>query len=270
MTQIIDIRRVEIAPKSLTARVRIAMGAPLMTSEDLEGTTRVYRLLPEIVNHVCLGDVSETFKDVMGDTEVAHLLEHVTVELLAQTNLAGDVTCGRTYAVEDERRTYDVEFPCPDDVLVAGALSSAVWILQWAYTGGGEPEPDVAATVQGLAALVQSLPEPAAPAPAKREYVVVGKEAEALVAELNGEEDASDDAEALDEDAEADVVVEQLVVEEIPAEEKKSAPVTRRHQFAESEVDEMLGAVHKAVEAHTVADDEAVEEEVEEELDPQD
>ena len=229
MTQIIDIRRVEIAPKSLTARVRIAMGAPLMTSEDLEGTTRVYRLLPEIVNHVCLGDVSETFKDVMGDTEVAHLLEHVTVELLAQTNLAGDVTCGRTYAVEDERRTYDVEFPCPDDVLVAGALSSAVWILQWAYTGGGEPEPDVAATVQGLAALVQSLPEPAAPAPAKREYV-----------------------------------------EEIPAEEKKSAPVTRRHQFAESEVDEMLGAVHKAVEAHTVADDEAVEEEVEEELDPQD
>ena len=150
MTQIIDIRRVEIAPKSLTARVRIAMGAPLMTSEDLEGTTRVYRLLPEIVNHVCLGDVSETFKDVMGDTEVAHLLEHVTVELLAQTNLAGDVTCGRTYAVEDERRTYDVEFPCPDDVLVAGALSSAVWILQWAYTGGGEPEPDVAATVQGL------------------------------------------------------------------------------------------------------------------------
>ena len=257
MTQIIDIRRVEIAPKSLTARVRIAMGAPLMTSEDLEGTTRVYRLLPEIVNHVCLGDVSETFKDVMG-------------ELLAQTDLAGDVTCGRTYAVEDERRTYDVEFPCPDDVLVAGALSSAVWILQWAYTGGGEPEPDVAATVQGLAALVQSLPEPAAPAPAKREYVVVGKEAEALVAELNGEEDASDDAEALDEDAEADVVVEQLVVEEIPAEEKKSAPVTRRHQFAESEVDEMLGAVHKAVEAHTVADDEAVEEEVEEELDPQD
>ena len=246
MTQIIDIRRVEIAPKSLTARVRIAMGAPLMTSEDLEGTTRVYRLLPEIVNHVCLGDVSETFKDVMGDTEVAHLLEHVTVELLAQTNLAGDVTCGRTYAVEDERRTYDVEFPCPDDVLVAGALSSAVWILQWAYTGGGEPEPDVAATVQGLAALVQSLPEPAAPAPAKREYVVVGKEAEALVAELNGEEDASDDAEALDEDAEADVVVEQLVVEEIPAEEKKSAPVTRRHQFAESEVDEMLGARGRA------------------------
>jgi hypothetical protein len=180
MAQLIDIRRVEVGPKNLTARIRVAMSAPLMTSDDLEGTTRVYRLLPHIIDHVCLGDGGETFKDVMGDTEIAHLLEHVTVELLAQTDIAGDVPCGRTFTVTDELRTYDIELSCPDDVLVAGALSSAVWILQWAYSGGGDPVPDIDATVQGLVSLVQSLPEPAAPAPTVREYVVDEDEAEEL------------------------------------------------------------------------------------------
>lgn len=183
MAQIIDIRRVEVGPRSLTARVRIATNAPLYTSEDLQGTARVYRLMPHIIEHTCLGDSSETFKDVMGDTEIAHLLEHVTVELLAQSDIAGDISSGRTFAVEDERRTYDVEIACPDDVLVAGALSSAVWILQWAYTDGSDPEPDVEATVKGLVGLVQNLPEPEENAPSVIEYVVSGEEAEALIAE---------------------------------------------------------------------------------------
>ena len=187
MTQLIDIRKVEVGPKYLTARVRVAMSAPLMTSEDLEGTTRVYRLMPHIIEHACLGDAGETFKDVMGDTELAHLLEHVTVEILAQSDIAGDMPCGRTFAVEDELRTYEIEFPCPDDVLVIGALSSAVWVLQWAYTGGGEPAPDIDATVDGLVNLVQSLPIPPAPAPAVREYVVEGDDARAILAELAAE-----------------------------------------------------------------------------------
>lgn len=184
MTQLIDIRRVEVGPRFLTARVRVAMGAPLMTSEDLEGTTRVYRLLPHIVEHVCLGDGGETFRDVMGDTEVAHLLEHVTVELLAQTDVAGDVTVGRTHEVEGELRTYDIEFPCPDDALVVGALSSAVWILQWAYTGGAEPEPNIDATVRGLVDLVDSLLDPEPNPGITDEYVVEGDEARAILEEL--------------------------------------------------------------------------------------
>ncbi len=206
MAQLIDIKRIEIGPKYLTARVRVATAAPLMTSEDLEGTTRIYRLLPHIIEHVCLGDSGETFKDVMGDTEIAHLLEHVTVEILAQTNIAGDVTYGRTFAVEGEPRTYDIEFPCPDDALVIGALSSAAWILQWAFTGGGEPMPDVLATVHGLVGLVESLPEPPQPAPSVREYVVEGEEARAILEELGYfDEPTGDSVAGEDEDQFASV-----------------------------------------------------------------
>ncbi|MBQ9059396.1 MAG: hypothetical protein IJ125_09455 [Atopobiaceae bacterium] len=157
MAQLIDIQRIVVDPKKLTARIRVADSGPLFTDEDLEGTTLVYRLLPHIVEHACMGDGGETFRDVMGATEIAHLLEHVTVELLAQTGIAGEIAVGRTYEVAEEERSYDIELACEDDVLVAGALSSAAWIMQWAFSGGGDPIPDVEAIVSGLVSLTESL-----------------------------------------------------------------------------------------------------------------
>ena len=158
MAQLIDITRVVVGTEYLTATVRIADGAPLMTSEDLEGTTRVYNLLPTIIDHACAGDAGSTFKDCMGDTELAHLLEHVTVELLARSNLTSEVVAGRTWREVAYDRTYSIQLPCVDDVLVAGALSSAIWIMTWAFSGGVGAVPDVDATVQGLVQLVQNLP----------------------------------------------------------------------------------------------------------------
>lgn len=156
MAQPFDIKKVTVGPKNLEAIVELAANAPVMTSEDLEGTTRVWQVMPELRDHVCLGDESGTFGDVMGDTELAHLLEHVTVELLARTDVAGDIACGQTSEVGE--RTYKIVLKCIDDVLVVGALSSAAWIMQWAFSGGGEPVPDVDAIAKGLVELVGSLP----------------------------------------------------------------------------------------------------------------
>lgn len=157
MAQLFDIKKVTVGPKNLEAIVELAANAPVMTSEDLEGTTRVWKVMPELRDHVCLGDESGTFGDVMGDTELAHLLEHVTVELLARTDVAGDIACGQTSEVGE--RAYKIVLKCIDDVLVVGALSSAAWIMQWAFSGGGEPVPDVDAIAKGLVELVGSLPE---------------------------------------------------------------------------------------------------------------
>lgn len=154
MAQLIDITKVAVAPQHFTARVTIANGGPLTTDQDLVGTTHIYNLLPDIIDHACLGDKGATFKDVMGATEVAHLLEHVAIELMARTGIAGDISCGRTWEVTGEPRTYDVQLACPDDVLVASALSSAAWILQWAYSGARDPKPDVDAIVAGIRSLV--------------------------------------------------------------------------------------------------------------------
>ena len=160
MAQLIVIRKVVVGAQYLTATVQVAPDGPFYTSEDLEATTRIYNLMPSIVDQACMGDGGTVFRDVMGDTEVAHLLEHVTIELLARTNLAGDVSVGRTWLVDEPRRLYDVQLACPDDALVAGALSSAVWLVNWAFAGGGAPVPDVDATVAGLVSLVSGLVAP--------------------------------------------------------------------------------------------------------------
>jgi len=158
MAELIEIVRVVVGTEYFTATVRVAEDAPLMTSEDLEGTTRVYNLMPQIINHACMGDAGEIFRDCMGDTEVCHLLEHMTVELLSRTSVATEVIAGRTWRELAYERTYSIQLPCIDDVLVAGALSSAIWIFDWAFTGGTGPVPDVGATVAGLEQLALSLP----------------------------------------------------------------------------------------------------------------
>ena len=160
MAQLFDIKKVTVGPRALTALVELAPSAPLRTSDDPAGTERVRSIMPELADHVCLGDSAPRFRDVIDDTELAHLLEHVSVEILARTDIAGDIACGQTVQVGE--RTFEITLACPDDVLVAGAISSAVWVLQWAYSGGGEPEPDIDATASGLVDLVASLDGPSA------------------------------------------------------------------------------------------------------------
>lgn len=156
MAQLISIKKVVVGPKNLTATVEFSAKAPRLTSEDAEATERVLELLPGLSEHLCLGDADARFGLVAKDTEVAHLLEHVTVELLALTNLAGDVSSGKTSLVDSRRGLYEIILACPDDVLVAASLSSAVWLLNWAYGNQDEADPDINAIVSGLVALIQS------------------------------------------------------------------------------------------------------------------
>lgn len=159
MAHTFNLEKIEIGLDTLSARVRLTPQAPLMTSQDLEATTRIYQLMPHIIEHACLGDVGETFKDCMGDTEVAHLLEHMIVEILAQTRRCGDISTGRTSPCSQDGRSFLIEISCVDDVLCTAALSSALWIVDWAFNGGGEPVPNVAAIVEGIISLVDSLGE---------------------------------------------------------------------------------------------------------------
>lgn len=214
MAQLFDIKKVTVGPKNLEAIVGLAANAPVMTSEDLEGTTRVWQVMPELRDHVCLGDESGVFGDVMGDTELAHLLEHVTVELLARTDVAGDIACGQTSEVGE--RTYKIVLKCVDDVLVVGALSSAAWIMQWAFSGGGEPVPDIDAIAKGLVELVGSLP---------------------AVEEKGAQEPAAEPEPAEDREASSEPAAEDAASEPEPA-----APV-----IDEAEVDAIMAAEPPAV-----------------------
>ena len=202
MAQLISIKKVVVGPKNLTATVEFSAKAPRLTSENAEATERVLELLPGLSEHLCLGDADARFGLVANDTEVAHLLEHVTVELLALTNLAGDVASGKTSLVDSRRGLYEIILACPDDVLVAASLSSAVWLLNWAYGNQDEADPDINAIVSGLVALIQSLdgektdePADSAEPEADAALQVESVEAEDYAAD-NSSEDVADAAAA--------------------------------------------------------------------------
>lgn len=158
MAQLIDITKVEVGPSNLEATLRVIPGAPLMTSEDIEATALVYNVMPHIAEHACTGDAGSQFKDAMGNTEIAHLLEHVAVELMARAGMDGQIVCGRTRGTSDDPRTFVIQLACPDDVLAIAALSSAAWIVDWAFTGGDGPVPDVEAIAGGIARLAGEAP----------------------------------------------------------------------------------------------------------------
>ena len=160
-------------------------GMPLMTSEDIGATARVYYLVPAIAKHLCLGDSGREFQDCMGQTELCHLLEHVTVELMNETGLAGSISCGRTRVSEHDERVFEVELSCPDDALAIGALSSATFMMDWAYLHADQPAPDVDGTVAGLRNLVLGMRAEAE-----------GKDPHEAVAAANGEDVAEDAPEA--------------------------------------------------------------------------
>lgn len=198
MAGLFNILKVTVSEDKICAHVLVNPGMPLMTSEDIEATARVYYLVPAIAKHLCLGDSGREFQDCMGQTELCHLLEHVTVELMNETGLAGNISCGRTRVSEHDERVFEIELSCPDDALVIGALSSATFMMDWAYLHADQPAPDVDGTVAGLRNLVLGMRAEAE-----------GKDPHEAVAAANGEDVAEDAAEGdAPADADADSVVD--------------------------------------------------------------
>lgn len=197
MAGLFNILKVTVSEDKICAHVLVNPGMPLMTSEDIEATARVYYLVPAIAKHLCLGDSGREFQDCMGQTELCHLLEHVSVELMNETGLAGNVSCGRTRVSEHDERVFEIELSCPDDALAIGALSSATFMMDWAYLHADQPAPDVDGTVAGLRNLVLGMRAEAE-----------GKDPHEAVAAANGEDVAED---ATEGDAPADAVVDPVV-----------------------------------------------------------
>lgn len=205
MAGLFNILKVTVSEDKICAHVLVNPGMPLMTSEDIEATARVYYLVPAIAKHLCLGDSGREFQDCMGQTELCHLLEHVTVELMNETGLAGGISCGRTRVSEHDERVFEVELSCPDDALAIGALSSATFMMDWAYLHADQPAPDVEGTVAGLRNLVLGMRAEAE-----------GKDPHEAIAAANAEDGAEGEAPA-DSEPGVEAAAEEAVESE-PAE----------------------------------------------------
>jgi Cyanophycin synthase-like N-terminal domain len=165
----VRIASVTVGPETVEAVLIFDSREPLRTSSFPGLPERALRLLPGLRGHRCDNGIGMTFPDEMADTEVAHLVEHAAVELMA---LSGSPTtlAGRTEwdFPTDGRGVFRVRLDYDDDLVAIGALKEAAGIVSWltgeGLGGGGDagstatatatttPAPDVRAAVVRLRA----------------------------------------------------------------------------------------------------------------------
>lgn len=147
------IESVEVGEGRLEALVRVEEGS-MRTSMAAPGLpVRARTLLPGLARHTCENEAGKSFLVELHDTETAHLLEHVTCELMA---LAGSPRSLRGETswdfARDGRGVFRVRLQFDSDLVALGALKEAVSVVEWLFTDEGAA-PDVGAAAERLRAV---------------------------------------------------------------------------------------------------------------------
>lgn len=147
----LTIERIDVGPERIEALVRVeAAYARTSVADDLAPTA--LELLPGLARHTCENGSAHGIIAELADTETAHLLEHVAVELMA---LAGSPRTLRAATdwdfARDGLHVYRVSLSYDDDLVALGALREGVRIVDW-LTGVAAEKPDVEAIVASLVA----------------------------------------------------------------------------------------------------------------------
>ena len=146
------IRSLTVGPDAVEALVVFDPATPMRTSDLAGAAGRALAALPGLRGHRCDNGRGATFADELADTELAHLLEHAALEVMA---LAGspDTLKGRTTwdSPSDGAGVFRVRLDYDDDLVALGALRVAGELVGWLL--GESPEPDVAAEIARLRSL---------------------------------------------------------------------------------------------------------------------
>ncbi|HEX9093947.1 MAG TPA: hypothetical protein VF902_08185 [Coriobacteriia bacterium] len=149
------IRSVTVGPETVEAVVAFADGEPLRTSEVPDAAARALRALPGLRGHRCDNADGRSFADELSDTELAHLLEHATLEIMAMAG-SPDTLRGETSwdFRADGRGVFRVRVGYDDDLVCLGALKTAAALVN--ALADGAPSADVDAEAAKLRRLRRS------------------------------------------------------------------------------------------------------------------
>lgn len=149
----ISVDRIDVGLTYLEALLTLDVAVPKRTSDVPMLRERALGLLPGLRRHTCENDASLPFSAELADTETAHLVEHVTVELMA---LAGSSRSLRAetrwdFAADGVGR-YRLRIAYDDDLVAIAALKEAIALVTWLVCGRGAcPSPeDIAARLRKL------------------------------------------------------------------------------------------------------------------------
>jgi hypothetical protein len=144
---------VRVGPDAVEATVTFADGEPLRTSDVPEAVPRLLRILPGLRGHRCDNDAGLAFADEMRDTELAHLLEHAALEIMAMAGSPATLRGSTSWDfARDGRGVFHVGIAYDDDLVAIGAVKAAEAAVRWAASSEGVPY-DAEAEARRLQAL---------------------------------------------------------------------------------------------------------------------
>ena len=138
------IQELVVTPKAVEAVLRFDDDEPLNTGRLTGFGDSMTGHLPGLRGHRCDNGKGRTFVDEMRETELAHVVEHAALEIMAMAG-SRDTLAGRTSwdFSADGRGVFHVRVECDDSVVAVGALRCAASLVD-SITRGTEP-PDVVA-----------------------------------------------------------------------------------------------------------------------------
>jgi len=139
---------IRVAPERVSAVVVFEPSEAWRTSEAPWLPARMLAALPGLKGHRCESGSANTFAEELEDTELAHLLEHAALELMAMAG-SPDTLRGETSwdFKRDGRGTFHVSLEYDDDLVCIAALTTASEAIGDLVAGGRF---DVDAAVESL------------------------------------------------------------------------------------------------------------------------
>jgi hypothetical protein len=136
----VRITSTNVSPELLEASLVFDPGEPLRTSEVPGLAAAALEVLPGLKGHRCRNGSALGFAEELEDTELAHLVEHATLEVMAMAG-SPETLRGATswdFAAEGPR-TFRVRVAWDDDLVALGSLRCACGLVSALMRGEGHP-----------------------------------------------------------------------------------------------------------------------------------
>jgi hypothetical protein len=145
----VQLTDVTAAAGVLSARLSFAPGEAMRTCEAPGLAAAAIAALPGLRGHRCDNGAGRTFADELTDTEIAHLVEHATLELMAMAgaspSLRGET---RWDFAADGPGVFRLRIAYEDEAVARAALAFAAELVGALMRG--EPAPDAEKAARGL------------------------------------------------------------------------------------------------------------------------
>lgn len=126
---LLEVEHIEVFPDRVAFDVRVADARLRRTTPEI--AARALRARPDLARHACVNPKGRFFGDVIDDTPMPHLLEHLVIDCLVEQSPDEGATYVGTSRWTDARAgRARIEVSLKDDLAVLRAFNRAVALLE--------------------------------------------------------------------------------------------------------------------------------------------